>query len=57
MQKNVKGGPFGLFQHSFRCKKNKQNEGGPLETLVNFGKKSLIVPKKLKGGHIVSSGF
>ena len=35
MPKIVKGGPFGLFQHPFSCKKN---EGGPLETLVNFGK-------------------
>ena len=42
MPKIVKGGPFGLFQHPFSCKKSK--EGGPLETLVkNFGKNNNCV--------------
>ena len=55
MPKIVKGGPLGFFNFNSVAKSGK-NEGGPLETLVNFGK-SLIVPKKIKkGDHLVSSG-
>ena len=51
MPKIVKGGPFGFFNiHSVA--KSQKNEGGPLETLVNFGKKSHSAEKKSKGGTI-----
>ena len=47
---NAKWGPFGLFQHPFCYRISKILKGGPLETLKSFRKKSLTVPKKLKGG-------
>ena len=46
-RKNWKGGPFGIFQHPFRCKTPKKIEGGkPFGR--NFFLKSRTVPKKLK---------
>ena len=44
----LKGGPFGTFQHPFCCKTSKKCRGDPLEKF--FRKKSLAVPKKMKGG-------
>ena len=43
MPKIVRGGPFGLYQHPFSCKKLKKMKRGPLETLGKFWEKSLIV--------------
>ena len=43
MPKNLKGGPFGIFQHPFCCKTLKI-EGGSLGNL--FSKKSLTMPIK-----------
>ena len=56
MTKNVKGGPFGIFQHPF-CRKTSYNlKGGPFGEF--FPEKSLAMPKKLKGGDpLVSSGI
>ena len=45
----MKGGPFGIFQYPFCRKTAKKIEGGPFGELF-FPKKSLAVPKKLKGG-------
>ena len=36
--KHVKGGPLGLFEHSFFCKKEKV-KGDLLETMKKFAKK------------------
>ena len=45
MPKNVKGGPLGVFEHTFFCKIEK-NEGDPLETLKKFAKKESPSRKK-----------
>ena len=42
MPKNVKGDPFGFFDHPF-CFKIEKNEGELLETLGKFAKKSLTI--------------
>ena len=47
-KKNWKGGPFGIFQHPFCRKTSKKCRGDPLGKF--FSKKSLAVPKKMKGG-------
>ena len=58
MPKNVEGGLFGIYQHTFSCKISKNLKGEPFETLENFQKKSHNVVKKSKGGGpLVSSGF
>ena len=38
MPKIGKGDPLGFFNNHSVAKKNIKKEGGPLETLVNFGK-------------------
>ena len=40
---------FGIFQHPF-CRKTSKNAGGTLWGKFFFRKKSLAVPKKMKGG-------
>ena len=54
MPKNMKGGPFGIFQHPF-CRKTPKNEGGSSGDF--FPKKVSQCRKKLKGGPLVSSGI
>ena len=39
MPKKLKGGPFGIFQHPF-CRKTQKNEGGTLWGNFFFEKKS-----------------
>ena len=46
-------GPFGIFQHPFRRKTAKKLKGGPFGENF-FRKKSLAVPKKMKGGTLWS---
>ena len=48
--KNVKGGSFWIYKHTFRCKISKNSKGGPFGDKKKFRKKSRTVPKKLKGG-------
>ena len=47
--RKTEGGPFGIFQHPFCRKTSKKCRGDPLEKNI-FRKKSLAVPKKMKGG-------
>ena len=52
--KNVKGGPFEIFQHPFCCKISKKRNGD-IKTLPQTKTKmrilnSLIVPKNMKAG-------
>ena len=54
-EKNRNGGPFGIFQHPFCCKTTKKIEG-TLSWEIVF-EKSRTVPKKSKGGPLVSSGI
>ena len=55
-EKNLKGGPFGIFQHP-SCAKHQKNAGGTLwGKKFFFRKKSLAVPKKMKGS-LVSPGM
>ena len=51
-RKNLKGGAFGIFQHPFCRKTSKQMQGGPFGE--KFFRKSLAVPKKMKGGSLWS---
>ena len=56
--KNVKGGPFLIYEHAFCCKITKNSKGGPFRTLKIFGKKSHSAEKKSKGGDpLVSADF
>ena len=57
MPKIVKGNPLGFFNIHSVAKKNLKKEGGPLDILVNFGKKSHSAEKIERGDHLVSSGF
>ena len=43
-RKNWKGGPFGIFQHPF-CRKTQKNEGGPFGRKI-LSKKSRTTPEK-----------
>ena len=51
-RKKLKGGPFGIFLYPV-CRKPKKIEGGPFGEFF-FRKKSLAMPKKLKGGTLWS---
>ena len=56
--KKLKGGAFGIFQHPFCRKTSKKMQGGPFGENFFFRKKSLAVPKKMKGGEpLVSLGM
>ena len=48
----LKGGPFGIFQHPFWRKTAKKLKGDHMGK--KFSKKSLAVPKKIKGGTLWS---
>ena len=56
MPKLVKEDPLDFF-NIHPVAKNQINEGSPLETLVNFWKKSHSAKKIERGDHLVSSGF
>ena len=47
MPKNLKYGPFEIFQHTF-CRK--KNEGDPLGRIIFSEKRPTMPKKKLKGG-------
>ena len=56
--KNMKGGPFGIYYHSFRCKIWKTRKGDPIETFKKNRKKVAQCRKKIeRGDSLVSSGF
>ena len=58
MPKNVQGGPFLIYKHTFCCKKQKTQREDHLGTLKNFRKKSRTVSEKnRKGDSLVPSGF
>ena len=46
--KNVKRGPFRLFQHPFCCKNQKVKGDGPFGDIKLFSKKCLTKPGKVK---------
>ena len=49
MQKKLKGGPSGIFQHPF-CRQTSKNMKVDSFEEKNFSKKSLTMPKKTKKG-------
>ena len=55
MPKKLKGGPFGIFQHTF-CRKTPKNEEGHLGKKLSR-KKSLAMPKKIERRPLLSSGI
>ena len=56
--KNVKGGPFLIYKHTFCCKITKNSKGGPFGDIKKISKKSRTVPKKIqRGDPVVPSGF
>ena len=55
--KNVEGGPFLIYKHTFCCKITKNSKGDPLETYKKFRKKIAQCRKNQKGDHLVSAGF
>ena len=54
--KNVKGGPFLIYKHTFCCKINKKLKGGPFGTLKYFRKKVAQFRKKNQKGGPFSLG-
>ena len=56
-RKKLKGGPFGIFQHSFCRKTAKKIEGGTLWEKKNFRKKVSQCRKKLEGGPFGPAGY
>ena len=56
--KNVKGGPFGIYYHTFSCKISKKPEGGPFGNIIKkFEKKSHSAEKIQRGDPLGTSGF
>ena len=44
-----KGGPSGIYQHTFSCKISKSSKGGPIGDIKKFQKKSHSAEKIQKG--------
>ena len=56
--KNVKGGPFLIYEHAFCSKITKNSKGGPFGDTKKSSKKSRTVPKKIeRGDPLVPSGL
>ena len=54
--KNVKGGPFLIYKHSFCCKITKKLEGGLFGDTKKFSKKVSQCRKKIERGDFFSLG-
>ena len=56
--KNVKGGPFLIYKHTFCCKITKNSKGGPFGDIKKISKKkSHSAEKNSKGGPCSSVRF
>ena len=52
MPKNLKGGPFWIYEHTFCCEISKNSKGGPFGDIKNFRKKSHSAIKRGPFRHV-----